>query len=960
MYRSSRKGSKRLQKKGAYHKSVKNYKRITYKNRQNGGSKEKDVKKSQGMFAKAVMTCLSRSHNNGDRNGFVAVHATGTGKTLTGAIVVKNMLGIEANVKIILVVPEKLISNWREELTSLYVKINSTTLKFLPHEKFSSFLETENNFNKDTIFIIDEAHLLINEYFRTEEFLEKDTDKMKFSDLNDKQKTLLTLSKKCRGTVLLTATPIVHSILDLRWMYNIARGYDTLIKDDEKTVVPINRLAFCNKFTKVNKKYEIFKRIVDFFNSGGVQSSISRLVMLSQKPSMSPIDNVLLAGNLLSIATGIEGVSTKYQNLEKTNMQTQRVNELVQTTYNNYNMGVMLYKVITSSNNGAKQASTMKPYIYLFGVTLCIYILSNLLSKQLNNIKYPGEKDLFLTREPKGEEIEKALADTFHFYKIPPEDTVKNGYPEEVKIDRIMIDYTTKQRFLFYRFCNGQLTKEDCDLLSIPDDKRVLSTYDSLSKEEMMMYEKEKDNNPSLKKEYDEMIQNRRYRLKSQTLGRTEDQEYYGLKIGNLSLSPNSDSYCVKFEEVFKILESKRDDGKFMGRAGFYSNYSDSIVEFNKFLLLKLAENEDIKENNKKTLSAIFFLDETSTISREEFIECYMEKMCKVYDKSVVVEGYTGSKEDISQKSNILDKTEDINNHYNSIKNLIGKLNSLTVGNMKKLLEQMIDSKSFTDDLIKRLFNNIQRWSLYFLNKKHNIYYLGDVNDPKRILDEFNDNSLGYEGYILLHRKWIEGITLIRVQQFHILEPPIVYADKIQIRGRVARLGTHKDNESNRNNVRICEWFCNDNWLTSLLTEKDVGQSTGNPMKVRKEDTFSNILFREAKFLATNFANPLLGALTIFKKIANYWKNLSQIAPYLKGKALEVTDYYVNPRVAKSDIIPGSLESQVMGRSGGLEFLFHLLEEFENLKKIKTCGENNDTCQFSTYKKVEPNNNCAA
>jgi len=879
----------------------------------------KIVQSSQEMFTKAVLSCLSESpvEDKNRRNGFVAVHATGTGKTLTGSIVIKNFLELDPLVEIVLVVPEKLVVNWKDEIADLGMETNTNRMKFVTHEMFKGYLislvqdDIEDKLDKDAmnrIFIIDEAHLLIKDYFRTEEFMKLDSQDMGFQDLDDIQKKLLTLSVSSRGIVLLTATPIVHSILDLRWMYNIARGYRENIPDED-AMVPINRMNFCKKFTEVSVKYEIFKKIVDFLNSEGVQLSISRLVMLSQKTSWNPIDSMLLTGNLLSLVSGVSNVSTR--RFEKESLQIRRGNELIQNVSKNYQFGVMLYNfVYMSSSMKSGNTGSTKPYIYLYLIMLAMYVVSNLLSNQLNSIKYPGEKDLFLTRVPKGEVIEQALSGTFHFYEVSEEDSQSKGFPTEVRIDRMMIDYTVEQRFLFYRFCNGQLTEKDCNLLKIPKEKREF-------------WNKEDD----------------LYRLRPQTLGRTDDQEYFGLKIGNLSAT-------VKFEEIFKQVESLNVDRR---RIGFYSNYSDSIVEFNKFLLEKLAKKENL--DIKVLLNTIFFI-EADNRKIDEYLHL-LQSMCKNFDGSQIIKNLSGNFiDDFIKRSNIVDNAADLE-YYSKNRGkyieLFGKRKgeSLQINHLKKALKKEILSSDFNEERCIRLFNNIQRWSLYFLNKHYGVYYLGDVNEYKRIVNEFNDVSLQHTGYILLHPKWIEGITLLRVQQFHIIEPPTVYANKIQVRGRVARLGTHEDKDQTLNKVRICEWFCNDNLLTSVMTGHG-GKSGSSPVKARKEDTSMSATFREIAFVGKQVLSPLSNIASILKKVVTLFKqDPREIPVFLRRKTNEATDYYANPEVSKSDIIPGSLESLVMGRSSGLESLFTKLKNFDNLKKIDVCGDN--TCTFVTY-----------
>ena len=317
------------------------------------------------------------------------------------------------------------------------------------------------------------------------------------------------------------------------------------------------------------------------------------------------------------MASGIGSVTSHYNN-EKQNLSTRRINELAQTTVSNYQVGSVLYNLVLGISSGTKSGSSASSLAKYYLVILAMYIVSNLLSKQLNSIKYPGEKDLFLTRIPKKEVLEHVLQNTFHFYDISKEESQQLGFPKEVRIDRMMVDYTLEQRFLFYRFCNGQLSEEDCDLLFIPKEKRE-KTYEEIDKSS-----KEQHSDKTLKRK-------QFYRLLPQTLGRKYDEEYFGLKIGNLGFSSTETFSCVKYEEVFKQIQSTNENVR---RVGVYSNYNDSILEFNKFLLLKLEKNEGKREEMKNNLSSIFFLEPNCTI---ETIDDEITKMCSTFDKFHVV-----------------------------------------------------------------------------------------------------------------------------------------------------------------------------------------------------------------------------------------------------------------------------------------------------------------------------------
>ncbi|MFK7824741.1 MAG: helicase-related protein [Oligoflexales bacterium] len=94
-----------------------------------------------------------------------------------------------------------------------------------------------------------------------------------------------------------------------------------------------------------------------------------------------------------------------------------------------------------------------------------------------------------------------------------------------------------------------------------------------------------------------------------------------------------------------------------------------------------------------------------------------------------------------------------------------------------------------------------------FLNSRSYAYDIleaqASVDEVSRILRNFND---GEKGILLIHPEITEGISLVGVEQLHILEPVKNVALEKQIIGRSVRYGSHKLLPKNRRKVDVFLW----------------------------------------------------------------------------------------------------------------------------------------------------------
>lgn len=198
---------------------------------------------------------VSRCKN---QHGLLINWQMGSGKTYLGSFFAKNY----PNNDLVIILPNGLQNIWLDACKNIGVKIK----KFITYEQLRNLLDSgtlkENipklsKILKNSILILDEAHNLIKlidlllsegveqeeEKFDKETGLKSKTDKKIKNETKNLLDLFLGIFKITRKNLLLSGTPIIHGLGDIRWLINIAAG---------KKVVPYNSSEFTKKFYKMS------------------------------------------------------------------------------------------------------------------------------------------------------------------------------------------------------------------------------------------------------------------------------------------------------------------------------------------------------------------------------------------------------------------------------------------------------------------------------------------------------------------------------------------------------------------------------------------------------------------------------------------------------------------------------------------------------------------------------------
>ena len=165
----------------------------------------------------------------------LAVHATGTGKTLAAATAINCMLAKYPNIRIVVVTPLSLVDNFFKNLVKFGIDIKDP--EFVSRVDIKSYEEYVNEQRRkgqldcrNTFLIVDEAHNLRTDY------------KIASTDLRSGSKawTIMLCASQAFKVLLLSATPIVNDVFDLR---NLIMMLDGTHPDDAMTKLKFQELA---------------------------------------------------------------------------------------------------------------------------------------------------------------------------------------------------------------------------------------------------------------------------------------------------------------------------------------------------------------------------------------------------------------------------------------------------------------------------------------------------------------------------------------------------------------------------------------------------------------------------------------------------------------------------------------------------------------------------------------------
>jgi superfamily II DNA or RNA helicase len=200
--------------------------------------------------------------NNREQKGLILYHSPGSGKSLIALTLIQK----SCPKKSYIIAPNYLKSTWHTHIEQDFINIEKC-ITILSYEEAS-------NLNillfKDTLVIVDEAHNIVT--------------KIKGGNLIEKKLylSLFQKLKQAKKILLLTATPIINSIDDLSYLYNLAIGED---------IFTYNRLMFRKKYMNIDKtksfvrgyffESKFFAYFVPFWTGEIIAASLAPLISLN-------------------------------------------------------------------------------------------------------------------------------------------------------------------------------------------------------------------------------------------------------------------------------------------------------------------------------------------------------------------------------------------------------------------------------------------------------------------------------------------------------------------------------------------------------------------------------------------------------------------------------------------------------------------------------------------------------
>lgn len=152
----------------------------------------------------------------------LAIHATGTGKTLTAVSTINCMLAKYPNIRIIIITPLSLIENMKNEMKRFGLDLKRdpelyTRVEIYSYDEYVNLQRRKRGVEcKNTFLIIDEAHNLRTDTNIKDSKLEKGT----------KSYVIMKCAADAFKVLLLTATPIINNIFDMRNLLMMLNGTD--------------------------------------------------------------------------------------------------------------------------------------------------------------------------------------------------------------------------------------------------------------------------------------------------------------------------------------------------------------------------------------------------------------------------------------------------------------------------------------------------------------------------------------------------------------------------------------------------------------------------------------------------------------------------------------------------------------------------------------------------------------
>lgn len=157
-----------------------------------------------------------------ENRGLIAIHATGSGKTLSSVVASQAYLYDNPDGNIIVITPTSLQQNFKKEMIQYDADINFSKYSFYTYESFARAKKSKKIKCKKIMMIIDEAHNLRTEIVK--------------SKIN-RASLILECAENADKVLLLTATPIVNEPYDIANLIAIVNGKEPISKFQFKNML---------------------------------------------------------------------------------------------------------------------------------------------------------------------------------------------------------------------------------------------------------------------------------------------------------------------------------------------------------------------------------------------------------------------------------------------------------------------------------------------------------------------------------------------------------------------------------------------------------------------------------------------------------------------------------------------------------------------------------------------------
>ena len=158
-------------------------------------------------------------------HGLLVFHKVGSGKTLTAITVSQCYLDAHPTHRVVVITPAGLLNNFKSEMKNSYANLShADRYSFYSYQTFMNRGKSgEENCDKDTLLIVDEAHNLRRMYKVTEK-----TGK-RYGIMN---RYVTQCAKRAHKVLLLSGTPIYNGNQDIVALYNMISGKASVKPND--------------------------------------------------------------------------------------------------------------------------------------------------------------------------------------------------------------------------------------------------------------------------------------------------------------------------------------------------------------------------------------------------------------------------------------------------------------------------------------------------------------------------------------------------------------------------------------------------------------------------------------------------------------------------------------------------------------------------------------------------------